>query len=313
MFSHRLNRRRFLATTSAALVVPAVHSFAKERASELYVGLAADAQYAEAEPKGKRHYREGDNRLADAVAEFNRENVDCCFHLGDLIDRDFASFDNCVNAIKELKKPCYQVLGNHDFDVAEELKLQVPERIALADRYYSRRMDKFRFVMLDGTDVSTFAYPKSDPRFKASSQTLEELRKLDTLSAQTWNGGIGAKQLEWLHSELAAATEADERVILMCHYPILPAANHNLWNDRELLQVIDKHPCVMAWFNGHNHAGDYVERNGVHYVTLHGMVEHETTNSFGFATMTEQGISIKGSGRLPSRELKFRAMVEAAG
>ena len=296
-------RRQFLA--SATLCIPAVHSFAQERASELRIGLAADAQFADAEPKGKRHYREGDNRLADAVVEFNRQNVDCCFHLGDLIDRDFASFDVCLNELKRLTSPCYQVLGNHDFDVAMEEKPKVPKHIGLPSRYYSQQMDKFRFIMLDGTDVSTYTYTQEDPRHQAAESQLAKLKADGAKNAKPWNGGIGPKQLRWLESQLTAAENADERVFLMCHYPVFPVNPHNLWNDREVLNIIDRHPCVLAWLNGHNHAGNYGERNGVHYVTLSGMVEHEELNAFGVATISHDSMRWRGFGRQPSRDLKL--------
>lgn len=308
-----ISRRTFVAaSTAAAITAPLVHTSAQTtRGNELLLGLAADAQFADVAAAGARHYREGDNRLADAVKEFNKSNVDICFHLGDLIDRDFASFDSCLKSLTDLKAPVHHVLGNHDFDVADDKKQDVPKRIGMKSQYSSVRMNPFRFIFLDGTEVSTFAHPKEDARTQSAQARLDELKKSGARNAQSWNGGVSQKQVDWLGTELTSATENSEQVILFCHYPVFPANVHNLWNDREVLALIDKHPCVVAWFNGHNHAGNYGVRNGVHYVTVSGMVEHAESNAFATARLSQKGISLKGYGRQPSRELEFRSQPQA--
>jgi hypothetical protein len=63
---------------------------------------------------------------------------------------------------------------------------------------------------------------------------------------------------------------------------------------------------VVAWLNGHNHAGAFGERHGVPYVTLKGMVETDDTNAYATARILADRLVIAGHGREPSRELKFR-------
>ena len=95
-------------------------------------------------------------------------------------------------------------------------------------------------------------------------------------------------------------------MIISCHYPILPDNSHNLWNDKEVLAVIDQFPgTVAAWFNGHNHAGNYAERNGVHYVTVQGMVDTGDTNAFAVLEVTPGLLTIRGSGRVPNRVMSL--------
>ena len=74
-----------------------------------------------------------------------------------------------------------------------------------------------------------------------------------------------------------------------------------------MLTLIDRHPNIVVWLNGHNHAGNYAERNGVHFVTMHGMVETADTSAFATASILADRFVLNGHGREPSRELKFTA------
>jgi len=55
--------------------------------------VVADPQYADIPDRGRRCYRASVGRLTEAVAEFNRRDLDFCVNLGDAIDRDWTSFD----------------------------------------------------------------------------------------------------------------------------------------------------------------------------------------------------------------------------
>jgi hypothetical protein len=56
--------------------------------------------------------------------------------------------------------------------------------------------------------------------------------------------------------------------------------------------------------NGHNHAGNYGEKNGVHYLTLKGMVNTDTT-SYAVVGLSETQVKISGCGREVSRKLSL--------
>jgi hypothetical protein len=96
------------------------------------------------------------------------------------------------------------------------------------------------------------------------------------------------------------------KVALFCHFPIYPNEIHSLWNDDKVLQLINKYSCVKAWINGHNHAGGYAEQNGIHFITMNGMVETESENSFSVISFTSDKIKIDGYGREQSRNLTVR-------
>ena len=120
----------------------------------------------------------------------------------------------------------------------------------------------------------------------------------------TWNGGVGSKQLAWIESKLKAATKANERVILFCHFPVYPANIHNLWNAEAVTTLLAKYPCVAAYLNGHNHAGNYGEKNGTHYLTLNGMVD-TPTSAYSVVEVHKDRLEIKGFGRQKNRVMKL--------
>jgi len=270
-------------------------------------GVVTDVQYCPCETAGLRHYRASGGKLREAVAMFNRRDLDFVIHLGDFIDRDFASFDT-VNAIySRLTARRYQVYGNHDFSVAPERKAAVPGVLGLdtlgsGQGYYQVTRDGWRFVVLNGTDVSTYANPKSTASFRQAQDMLAALQVLGAPQAYDWNGGIGAAQLAWLDGVLAEADSLGQRVILFCHFLVFPNEGYDLYNDSQVLHLIDRHPSVAAYFNGHHHAGGYGNRKGVHYLTFQGMV-NTTENAFAVVTLTPDTIRVEGFGREPDRQL----------
>ncbi len=300
-----ITRRKFIHTSAATLAAGSVR--AEDGKSPLFsVGLIADAQYVDADPGGIRHYRNSIEKLGTAVKSINDAEVDFSIHLGDLIDRDFESFDAILEPLNKLKSTVFQIPGNHDFSVPDDKKPEVFGRLGMKKPYHSFSKGGFRFVFLDGTEISTFSQPRDSEVFKEASAMLKEFEAEGRKNAKSWNGTISPVQLAWLKEELVAAKAAGEKAIISCHYPILPDNAHNLWSDREVLAVIDLFPgTVAAWFNGHNHAGNYAERKGVHYVTVQGMVDTEDVNAFAVLDVSPELLTIRGSGRVPSRSLKI--------
>ena len=94
--------------------------------------------------------------------------------------------------------------------------------------------------------------------------------------------------------------------MLFCHFPVHPKNNHNLWNDGALTGLLARYPCVAAYVNGHNHAGNYGEKSGIHYLTIKGMVD-TLKNSYGVVEVYEDRLVLKGFGRQEDREMKLSA------
>ncbi len=152
--AHPIARRGFLAATAAMAT-----SGLRAGASPLTFGVVVDVQYADLEPSGSRHYRASLNKLREAATEFNRVGIAFVLDLGDTIDRDARSFAPVLDPFRTIEAPVHHVLGNHDFDVADDLKAHVPTRLGRGDRWASFAKGGFRFVLLDGTELHPLRQP----------------------------------------------------------------------------------------------------------------------------------------------------------
>jgi manganese-dependent ADP-ribose/CDP-alcohol diphosphatase len=302
-----LSRRRFLQSTTLAVAGAPFIARGADRVG-FEIELVADAQYADLEAKGTRHYRRSLTKLAAAVEHGNSRDLAFGVHLGDLIDREWRSFDDIMQPLAASRHRWYQLLGNHDFDVLDQQKPAVPGRLGLASRRGTFTHGDWRFVLLDTNAVSLYAHPAGSAARKGAEDELARLQAGRVRQAKSWNGGVGAEQLAWFERECDAARAARQRVIVFAHHPVFPDNDHNAWDAAAVLAAIDRHPHVVAWFNGHNHAGAYGVRQGVPYVTLKGMVETAETTAFATARFLADRILLTGHGREPSRELLLRAV-----
>lgn len=264
-------------------------------------GAIADCQYAD-QPETKRKYRQSVGKLTECVAALNEKDLAFVVHLGDFIDKDWKSFDVVGPIFERLRAPRYHVLGNHDFSVADERKKDVPKRLAMKSRYYDFSHGGYRFIVLDGNDISLIAYPKGSEQYKRAEAFHRALKR----PSPSWNGAVSDKQVAWLEETLSKADAAGEKAVLFCHFPVYPANNHNLWNDTKIGRMIESHGSVVAYINGHNHAGNYGERNGVHYLTLKGMVD-TTTTAYSVIEVYQDRLEVVGFGRQERRTLKISA------
>jgi len=281
----------------------------KEHAAEFQefeIGIVADCQYCNCETKNNRFYQKSSERLRKAVKELNKHTLDYAIHLGDFIDKDFQSFDTVVPIWNSLKSERYHVLGNHDFNVVDSLKPMIFEKMDVQNRYYSILKNKWRFIVLDGNDLSIHG-ALTDRKKQQTDSLFKLLSDKNRPNLEIWNGGLSTKQLKWIENELQQATENKEHVGFYCHFPSLgEEQTHNLWNYEQLLALIDQYPCVKFYFNGHNHDGSYVQKNGVHYLNFKGMVDTKDATSFATVTFRKDSLFVNGYGREPSRKLKIR-------
>lgn len=264
-------------------------------------GVVADCQYCNADTAGVRHYKLSEEKLASCVEVLNTFALAFTVHLGDFIDRDFESFNVVSPIFKRLNCPQYHVLGNHDYAVADEHKAHIYRELGMPARYYDRFVKGWRFIMLDGNDVSLHAYPKGSPEYKAA----EKYHKENVPEAMTWNGAVGEEQLAWLEQRLKWAETAKEKVILFAHFPVYPENVHNLWNAPAIVSLVKNYPCVKAYMNGHNHAGNFGTDSEIPYLTFKGMVDTEES-AFAVVDVYEDRLVVKGHGREENRTLPIR-------
>jgi hypothetical protein len=267
-------------------------------------GVVADIQYHPGKPLGTRYYSASLNKLNEALAQFNREKVQFVINLGDTIDCHIQTFDRVMPLFKALKAPVYHLIGNHDFDIQDGNDDRVLPALGLKDNYYSFVKGNWRFILLDGFELR-YPFPADETLKRESEALYWRLRIQGKERAQRWNGGISLKQTAWLEHQLAKAEKARKNVLVLCHFPVLPEAAHNLWNDAEVVALLERHRCVKAYFCAHNHAGDYTLLNGIHYLTFQGMVETPGQNAFAIVTLAKNVIRVQGFGREPSRTLEI--------
>lgn len=272
--------------------------------AQVKIGIFADCQYCDCETKGNRFYRNSLEKLSNCITEFNKHELNFVVGLGDLIDKDLSSFDSVNTILKDSRADIYHVIGNHDLSVHSDRLDKVPEELNLKNTYYSIDQQNWKFIFLNGNEISINSTNKQT--INTAQSILKELTLNKQPNNKSWNGGLGRTQIQWLEKQLKKAQNQQKNVVIFCHYLLLPLEAHTLWNSHEVLPILKKYSCVKSWINGHNHAGNYVEEYGIHFITMQGMVETERENAYSLIFFEKDSIQINGKGREISRILSTR-------
>ncbi|MCC6982963.1 MAG: metallophosphoesterase [Bauldia sp.] len=302
------SRRQFLKATGAAALVMPFGGFrlamAQAPGAPIFsFGVVADPQYAPVAPAGTRFYANSLWKLTEAVNAFNEEDLQFVVTLGDIIDRHWESYAHILPLYDRLKHPNFFVLGNHDFSVASDYLDSVIRTTGLERSYYDFTGGGHRFIVLDGNEISTFANRAGSENHGLAQARYDALKAAGAPNAQTWNGGISDAQFAWVESTLNAARSAGERVVVMGHYPLFPVNEHNLWDDTRLVELLASYDNFLVYMNGHNHAGNYGEASGKHFVNFRGMVETADTTAYSVVDVYDDRLEIRGFGVEESRRL----------
>lgn len=150
-------RRQFLNLSLSAVGFSSLRAADKSNRAFKF-GVIADPQYADATERMGRFYRQSLAKLDACIDELNKHDLEFTVTVGDLIDRDFSSFDPVLERYKRLRSEHRVVLGNHDFDVADEDKGKVLDRLGLERGYYSHRRPGWKMIVLDGTETPMYRY-----------------------------------------------------------------------------------------------------------------------------------------------------------
>ncbi|GAJ91417.1 metallophosphoesterase [Agrobacterium sp. SHOUNA12C] len=268
-------------------------------------GVVADPQYAALEPNLEldRYPAKSLAKLKEAITEFNRHDLAFVVTLGDIIDRNWQSFDDILPVYETLRHERYFLLGNHDFAVAPEHLAKVANRVGLSSAYYDFARAGYRFIALDGNEISLFASPEGDPRRDEAKALMRALNDAGAPNSHRWNGAISDTQYAWLATKLNEAKAAGEKVVVMNHYPVFPENSHNAIDSERLLALFAEHDHVIAYLNGHNHAGNFGVADGTYFVNFKGMVDTEDNSAYAIVTVYEDRLEIIGFGREESRVL----------
>jgi calcineurin-like phosphoesterase family protein len=266
-------------------------------------GVLADVQYCDGDPAGVRHYRLSPQKLESCIEDLETEDLAFAIHLGDFIDRDIESIDKVLPIYRRLEAPTYFALGNHDFSVDPSLKDSVPAKLGMERRYYDFPIQDWRFIVLDGNALSLYAHEAGHEIYQKAESRLAALKEAGAPNAMTWNGGLGKQQLAWLRKSLEKASEAGEKAVIFCHFPVYPQNLHNLWDSMEVIQLLSESECAVAYLNGHNHGGNYGTIHGIHFLTIQGMVDTADQNAYAVVDVYDDRLEVRGRGRVPCRVL----------
>jgi hypothetical protein len=277
------------------------------KAQTLHIGMIADTQYCDCEnaPRYNRYFAETKERLKTAIDTFNSNDLSFLINLGDIIDKDWESFDDILPVFESAIAEKYHVLGNHEFYLEDSLKEKVPARLGMQHLHYSFIKHNWRFIVLNTLDLSLQAHPKGSPKFEKSDSLFQKTLSMNLPQAKVWNGGIGNGQKLWLQNQLNEATAKNQQVIIFSHIPLWPLNMNTLWNNEEILSILESYDCVKAYFAGHYHEGNYELKNGIHHLTLKGMLDTPDQNAFSIIEVTDNQIIVNGYGREQNLTLSF--------
>ncbi|RWY70971.1 phosphatase [Rhizobium leguminosarum] len=268
-------------------------------------GIIADPQYAAIAPHiaMDRYYANSLAKVAAAIEVFNGEQLSFVMTLGDVIDRRFSSFDDILPVYETLRHEALFLLGNHDFSVSAGHLSEVAARLGMPSPYYSFVRHGWRFVVLDGNEVSIFAPPEGHPHRALAAEMLAELQAKGARNAHRWNAALSDEQFAWLGDEIAKAAAAGEKVIVM--YPVHPPSEHGMWDSERTVALLASSSNVVAYLNGHDHVGNYGMAGACHFLNFKGVVDTEMENAFAIVEVYASRIEIRGFGREVSRTLSI--------
>lgn len=272
-------------------------------------GIMSDCQYADADDKDinilgtdeyiHNRYRQSPAKLQEVMHAFNQHELAFAVHLGDFVDKDLADVENLLRITDAANAPVWQVLGNHDFLNSEGRVDDVLATFGLTNKYYSKQIQDYRFIILDTNDLGMIEYPEGSPQWQKGKDAYDRAKANGVMNAYPWNGGIDDEQMAWVRQELTDAKVQNQKVIMFSHHPVFPPNVHNALNDTEILKLIDEFDNIVAYMNGHNHLGNFGTRGNVPYLTVNGILEGDT-NAYGIVTIFDDHIEVTGYGRLGS-------------
>lgn len=267
-----ISRRAALINGSLVLggAICAAPSAGDTSSNRFCVGLLTDLHYADKPPAGSRHYRDTPAKLEVAAQQFAQAQPDFLVELGDLIDaadsveKELGYLRYINRDLSAIAKERHYVLGNHC--VYTLTKQEFLGEVGQSDAYYSFDRGGWHFVVLDSCFRSDgVPYGRSNFSWK--------------------DPNIPAAELDWLQQDLKATAKP---TIVFAHQRLDVSNNHGVRNAPAVCKVLES-SAVQLVLQGHSHANDYREINGIHYCTLVAMIEGSGTDSNGYSVMTLRG------------------------
>lgn len=212
--------------------------------------------------------------------------------------------DKVLQVLETSKASIWHVLGNHCLEVGYPHLLN---KLRMDRSYYAKDLGNWRVIVLDTVQVSV-QRNDNPSHFEEANQYLQQNKHLP--NAQVWNGGLSTSQKLWLEARIIDACERGMKTIICGHLPIVAtdeSQRHVMWENEWLIDLFTKRrQTVKAYFAGHFHAGAYVVRNDVHYVTFKSILDSSSEEgSAAVVQLWSNRIEIIGYGDMTSRTMVF--------
>lgn len=149
-------------------------------------GLISDVQYADIKDGHSfhgtpRYYRASLAGLRRAVTAWQQQEVEFAVQCGDIIDgfnpkeQSETAMQTVLDEFAKLQKPVYHMIGNHCLYNLPRKRLNECLSIHSKASYYSFSPHKaWRFVVIDGYDVSMLGWPEGHPLHTEAKAILDE-------------------------------------------------------------------------------------------------------------------------------------------
>ncbi|KAF8390518.1 hypothetical protein HHK36_025045 [Tetracentron sinense] len=302
-------------------------------------GIISDVQYADiADGRSflgvPRYYRHSILVLQRAVSKWNnQQQLSFAINFGDIVDgfcpkeQSLKAVQKVVEEFENFSGPVYHMIGNHCLYNLPRKKLLPLMKIPALDghAYYDfSPIPEYRFVVLDGYDISAIGWPQDHPNTLEALKLLQEKNpNLDKNNPEgmlglerrflMFNGAVGKEQLQWLDGVLQDASAYKQKVVVCCHLPLDPGAASKealLWNYDEVMDVLHRYNCVKVCIGGHDHKGGHsIDSHGVHHRVLEAALECPPgSDAFGYVDVYHERLYLSGTDRMASTDMIFNSL-----
>ena len=267
----------------------------------LRLATLTDIHYADADPRGNRHYRDSIPKVAEAVRAITEADevspIAICVQLGDLIDsrntpieegaveEELAYLATIEARLADLPCERHYVFGNHC--VHTLTKDEFAEHSAAQRSFYS-----FDRPFTSGT--GSLHVVVLDACYRADGQHYGR-RNFDWTDAN-----IPAQELAWLEADLAAAASP---TVICTHQRLDGDDATTIRNAPAVREVIQRAGNVLAVLQGHHHQNTLSIIEGVPYLVMRAVVEGPGMDNRAFGLVDihpDLSLNIHGFGQQSS-------------
>jgi len=212
--------------------------------------------------------------LDDAIDQINNiPGIDFVMFTGDLADNtDEKLHVLFAERANRLKYPWYWTTGNHDLSQS------------------GASMSRKRFLELMNT-LDKNIQPKSTCYYFTKGGVIFFSMDGASDTVSTANGNFSKSCLNFLDKQLTR--HSDMPAVIFQHFPLLypvKSESHEVINQAEYLELLDRHPNVKALFSGHYHVEKIQERSNVLHVSSPALIQYP--NAFRVVTVYRKGGNI---------------------